>query len=129
MDVDTDSFVRKLDWNLLRTFAVVVDQASITVAAHKLSVSQPAVTNAIKRLEAHSGRRLIERGQGVFELTSAGRRLYEAAHEVRGIVTRLPSDLSSSDGELEGTVALRVRILRVAAGRGPCRKSARSIPE
>ena len=108
MEMDTDAFLRSLDWNLLRTFAVVVDEASVTAAAHRLSVSQPAVTNALKRLEAHSGRRLIERGQGVFEVTGAGRRLYEAAHEVRAIVSRLPSDLSSSDGELEGTVALTV---------------------
>jgi DNA-binding transcriptional LysR family regulator len=108
MDMDTDAFLRSLDWNLLRTFAVVVEESSITAASHKLCVSQPAVTNALKRLEAHTGRRLIERGQGVFELTSAGRRLYEAAHEVRGIVGRLSSDLNSCDGELEGTVALTV---------------------
>lgn len=108
MNVDTETYLRTLDWNLLRTFAVVVDESSVTAASHRLGVSQPAVTNALKRLEAHSGRRLIERGQGVFELTAAGRRLYSAAHEVRGIVSRLPSDLSSSDGELEGTVALTV---------------------
>lgn len=108
MDMDSESFLRSLDWNLLRTFTVVVDESSVTAAAHKLSVSQPAVTNALKRLEAHAGRRLIERGSGVFEVTGAGRRLYEAAHEVRAIVSRLPSDLSSSDGELEGTVALTV---------------------
>jgi DNA-binding transcriptional LysR family regulator len=75
MDMDTDAFLRGLDWNLLRTFTVVVDEASVTAAAHRLSVSQPAVTNALKRLEAHSGRRLIERGKGRFEVTSAGRRL------------------------------------------------------
>lgn len=108
MDMDTDTFLRNLNWNLLRTFAVVVEEASVTAASHTLGVSQPAVTNALKRLEAHSGRRLIERGQGVFELTAAGKRLYEAAHEVRGIVSRLPSDLSSSDGELEGMVELTV---------------------
>lgn len=108
MENDTDTFVRTLDWNLLRTFTVVVDEASVTAASHKLCVSQPAVTNALKRLEAHSGCRLIERGQGVFEMTTAGRRLYKAALEIRRIVSRLPSDLSSSDGELEGTVALTV---------------------
>jgi DNA-binding transcriptional LysR family regulator len=108
MEINTDTFLQNLDWNLLRTFAVIVEEASVTAAAHRLGVSQPAVTNALKRLEAHSARRLIERGQGVFELTSAGKRLYEAAHEVRGIVSRLPSDMSASDGELEGTVALTV---------------------
>jgi len=108
MEKDTEAFVRTLDWNLLRTFTVVVDESSVTAASHKLGVSQPAVTNALKRLEVHVDRRLIERGQGVFELTAAGRRLYDAAQAIRGIVTRLPSELSSSDGELEGTVELTV---------------------
>ena len=36
-----DKFANQLDWNLLRTFMVIVQERSITLAAHRLSVTQP----------------------------------------------------------------------------------------
>ena len=35
-----DKFANQLDWNLLRTFMVIVQERSITLAAHRLSVTQ-----------------------------------------------------------------------------------------
>ena len=69
---DPERFSRELDWNLLRTFLVVVQEGGITSAATRLCLTQPAVSLALKRLEQHLGRQLIQRGGGRFRVTEAG---------------------------------------------------------
>jgi hypothetical protein len=59
-----DKFVTNLDWNLLRTFVVIVEEESITRAASRLLRRQPAISLALQRLETDLGMRLIERGGG-----------------------------------------------------------------
>ena len=44
-------FVWEIDWNLLRTFMVIVQERGLTAAGEKLSLKQPTVSNALKRLE------------------------------------------------------------------------------
>jgi len=63
-----ERFAHNLDWNLLRTFVVVVEEGSITSAANRLLLQQPAVSMALKRLEQTTGHRLIDRRPGKFEL-------------------------------------------------------------
>ena len=55
-----------LDWNLLRTFIVIVQEESVSRAAARLYLSQPAVSLSLKRLEERLGQRLIERDSHVF---------------------------------------------------------------
>ncbi len=57
---------RSLDLNLLRVFDEVMAERSLTKAAHKLSLTQPAVSNAMRRLREALGDDLVVRsGQGV----------------------------------------------------------------
>jgi DNA-binding transcriptional LysR family regulator len=57
---------RSLDLNLLRVFDEVMSERSLTRAAHKLSITQPAVSNAMRRLREVLGDELLVRqGQGV----------------------------------------------------------------
>src|SRR3989338_6080628 len=57
---------RSLDLNLLRVFDEVMAERSLTRAAHKLSVTQPAVSNAMRRLRDVLWDELVARsGQGV----------------------------------------------------------------
>jgi DNA-binding transcriptional LysR family regulator len=57
---------RSLDLNLLRVFDEVMAERSLTRAAHKLSITQPAVSNAMRRLRDVLGDELVVRsGQGV----------------------------------------------------------------
>src|SRR3989344_2995689 len=57
---------RSLDLNLLRVFDEVMAERSLTRAAHKLSVTQPAVSNAMRRLRDVLGDELVVRsGRGV----------------------------------------------------------------
>jgi DNA-binding transcriptional LysR family regulator len=57
---------RTLDLNLLRVFDAVMTERSLTRAARSLSLTQPAVSNALSRLRVALGDDLVQRsGQGV----------------------------------------------------------------
>lgn len=57
---------RTLDLNLLRVFDAVMAERSLTRAARSLSLTQPAVSNALSRLRLALGDELVRRsGQGV----------------------------------------------------------------
>lgn len=95
---------RRIDWNLLRTFVAIVEEGSITRAAQRLDLTQPAVSNALKRLEDQLGQRLIERGKGIFEVKDGGRLLYREALAIRGSLSRLDTLLRDSTDEVSGHV-------------------------
>ena len=57
---------RTLDLNLLRIFDEVMAERSLTRAVHKLALTQPAVSNAMRRLRERLGEDLMRRdGQGL----------------------------------------------------------------
>jgi DNA-binding transcriptional LysR family regulator len=57
---------RTLDLNLLRVFDEVMAERSMTRAARNLSLTQPAVSNALRRLRETLGDELVQRhGQGM----------------------------------------------------------------
>ena len=61
-----DSYAKDLDLNLLRVFAVVAEEGSITRAASRLYVTQPAVSASMRRLASFVGAELLTRqGRGL----------------------------------------------------------------
>ncbi|MGW1285445.1 LysR family transcriptional regulator, partial [Streptomyces sp. NPDC002586] len=70
MDVDT---------RLLRSFLAVAEDGSLTRAAERVFVSQPALTKQIRQLETQLGVRLFERSRAGMALTDAGRALARRA--------------------------------------------------
>ncbi|UJB29613.1 LysR family transcriptional regulator [Chromobacterium sp. Beijing] len=48
-----------LDWNLLRTYLVIVEERGISRAAARLHLTQPAISRSLQRLEEHLNMRLI----------------------------------------------------------------------
>jgi DNA-binding transcriptional LysR family regulator len=95
-----------LDWNLLRTFMVIVQEQGISAAARKLGLKQPTVSNALKRLETSLGAELIDRGPRSFEVTSQGQALYRESAGIYGSVSRLSAALEEAGEEITGTVQL-----------------------
>ncbi len=72
---------RTLDLNLLRVFDEVMAERSLTRAARNLSLTQPAVSNALRRLRGALGDELVRRsGQGV-EPTPRGLALWPAVRD------------------------------------------------
>jgi LysR family transcriptional regulator, mexEF-oprN operon transcriptional activator len=70
---------RDLDLNLLRVFVVVAESGTVTEAASRLYLTQPAVSAALRRLSQAVGAPLfVRRGRGLV-LTDRGKHLREAA--------------------------------------------------
>ncbi|WP_029040799.1 LysR family transcriptional regulator [Cucumibacter marinus] len=99
-------FSWKLDWNLLRTFMVVVEQRSVSKAADFLGLKQPTISGALKRLEETTGHQLIERKPNRFHVTKAGKALYNECVTIFTSVSQLPALISAGEEELAGHVAL-----------------------
>src|SRR2546427_2698956 len=57
----------------IRYFLAVVDAGTVTTAADKLHVAQPAISRQLKQLERELRVRLFERENNRLKLTSAGR--------------------------------------------------------
>ncbi len=101
-------FPWNLDWNLLRTFMVVVDQGGITPAAHFLGLKQPTISAALKRLEDIMGRRLVNRSPKHFSVTPWGRVIYAEASSIFGAVAQLPDLMSALEEEVTGRISIAV---------------------
>ncbi len=72
---DADTF-RRLDLNLLRVFDAVMAERSLTRAAHRLSLTQPAVSNAMRRLRESLGDELVRRSGAGVEPTARAQALW-----------------------------------------------------
>ena len=101
-----DKFARNLDWNLLYTFMVIVQEEGMVPAAERLLVTQPAVSLALKRLEETTGVRLIERGSGKLAMTSAGEALYPEACKVYASICRLPVSFEQAPKSVTGKISI-----------------------
>jgi len=101
-----DKFARNLDWNLLYTFMVIVQEQKLTIAAEQLFVTQPAVSLALKRLEEYLGVQLLRRGGSSLETTAAGEAVYKEACKVYAAISRLPIALKHAPKSVAGKVSI-----------------------
>ncbi|MBM3156976.1 MAG: LysR family transcriptional regulator [Chloroflexi bacterium] len=90
----------------LKTFLEVVRLGSFSEVAKKLSISQPAVSFQIQKLERDLGVRLIDRGQKKIALTDAGKRLLRFAEAVEKEDSRLRRDLDQVREEITGDIVI-----------------------
>lgn len=97
-----------LNWNLLHTFLVIVEERSITRAADRLLVRQPSVSAALQRLEETLGGQLVQRDSRRFILTKRGELLYKECAEIYRSVARIGERLSEEHDELTGLVRIQV---------------------
>jgi len=63
----------------LRAFLAIADEGSVTRAAERLRVSQPALSRTLRQLEAHLGVLLVDRGTHHLRLTAEGRTFRDKA--------------------------------------------------
>lgn len=94
---------RTLDLNLLRVFDEVMTERSLTRAARKLSITQPAVSNALRRFREAVGDELITRhGQAMLptpralELWPAVREALRQLQEVLTPSTFIPAEANTT---------------------------------
>jgi DNA-binding transcriptional LysR family regulator len=84
----------------------VVDAGSVTRAAEELNVTQPAVTQHLRRLERTLGVRLVERRGRGLGLTDAGRAVLPLARKTLQLLERIPVVVSEAQGLLRGEIIL-----------------------
>lgn len=83
----------------MEKFLAVVEHGSFTVAARLTHVSQPALTSAVKSLEARYGTALLTRSTRPLQLTDAGRAVYHSANRIRLELSNLSSKLADMQSE------------------------------
>lgn len=76
--------VRHLTFRLLQVYIAVIRTGSISQAAHQLHLTQPTVSQQIKRLTEAVGDELLEVRDGQYQPTYVGRELYHAALDALG---------------------------------------------
>lgn len=71
-----------LNLNQLHIFYIAAQSSTLSEAAEKLYLSQPAVSQQIRNLETHLGTQLFERSRRGVSLTPAGEELCEYAEQI-----------------------------------------------
>src|SRR5947208_2509200 len=103
MHAQYDSIV---EWQQLEYFREVAQHEHITQAASQLSVSQPAVSRSIARLEHELGVPLFERQGRSVKLNRYGRAFLAHVERALAEVSEGQRELSDMVGPVRGTVAI-----------------------
>ena len=78
-----------LNLSQLQTFVMVASEGSMTAAADKLFLTQPAVSQQMKNMEDDLGVELIVRGSKQIKMTAQGEILYEHAKKLLSLARLL----------------------------------------
>jgi DNA-binding transcriptional LysR family regulator len=109
---------RTLDGHLLRTFASVVAERSVTRGAARLGISQPTASGHIKRLEEQLDSNLFDRSAPGIRLTDTGELLLRHAREVLRLndeLFELIAAARASDGRMRVGIPIEIRWNLLAA--------------
>lgn len=91
-----------MDLRRLRLFLAVVDHGGFTAAAHAEHVAQPAVSLAVRELEAEVGAPLLVRSRGGVTLTAAGEALVPPARQALRDVEHAAAAVAAVTGLVAG---------------------------
>lgn len=100
---------RDIDWNLFKVFFFISANGGVSKAAAQMFRQQPAVSQALRRLEKHIGSTLCHRGPSGFALTAEGELMARMCHEMYESVFSIPDDIEFLSGKFSG--ALRIQIV------------------
>ncbi len=87
---------KPIDFRALRVFAAVVESDTLTQAAERLGITQSAVSQAVKQLEAQAGSELVIRRSKPIKLTASGKIFKEYVLRTLADTQRVLSDIQMS---------------------------------
>ena len=90
----------------LRYFIATAEELSISRAARRLRLAQPALSQQIRHLEDEFAVKLLKRNSRGVQLTAAGERLLVEARAIVQRAAALPGIICGRDGELVGEVRI-----------------------
>lgn len=90
----------------LEIFSLVAELQGFTSAAHRLGISQSAVSHAIKALEQELGVELFRRHQTLVEPSDIGQQLLGRARAMLGLANTLQQEAADARGMKRGTLRI-----------------------
>lgn len=90
----------------------ILDTGNITRAAKSLFISQPALSQAINRLETQLGTKILDRSKNPIRLTLAGKKYMAASEKINAITTNLMNEISEITDEYQGELRLGISMQR-----------------
>lgn len=97
---------RDISIRQLRALAAVADSGSITAAAGRLHLTQPAVTLQLRNLQALAGLPLIQRSSDGMLLTDAGREVLALAGRIEAAMAACATSLEMMAGVTAGRISV-----------------------
>ncbi len=95
-----------MNLDYLKTYIELIKLGSFSEVAKKLSLSQPAISFQIQKLEQDLSARLLNRSQKKITMTDAGKRLLKFAETVTNETSNLFNDLDKLRQEVTGELAI-----------------------
>ncbi len=90
----------------LATFCAILNEGSMTAAAEKLFLTQPAVSQQIRNLEEELGVELLVRGVRHVKPTLHGQLLYEYAKKIMHLTKQAEVAIQSMKSEVKGKLVI-----------------------
>ena len=85
---------------------VIIEEKSVSKAAQKLFLSQPSLSQYVKRVESTLGTKLFKRTNSGLSLTTAGEKFYKAANEILRIYNDFEMEISDINNLKKGKIIL-----------------------
>lgn len=95
-----------MDLRLLQIFCVVFEQGSVSLAARRLELTQPTVSEHLRTLESQLGVPLFDRLSRQIQPTRAGEHLYQQARHLDELERSISASLGRFLNRLEGHLVL-----------------------
>jgi DNA-binding transcriptional LysR family regulator len=95
-----------LNFQQLTTFVTVLSEGSMTAAAEKLSLTQPAVSQQIRNLEEEQGVNLLVRGTRQVKPTLQGQILYDYAKRILHLTQQAQVAIQTTSQDLVGELRI-----------------------
>jgi len=90
----------------LQVFCDLVETGSFSAAASQNFITQSAVSQQVRALEARFDQRLLDRTKGRVQATPAGQLLYQASKDITGRYREMREQLQSFGSTVSGSVRL-----------------------
>jgi DNA-binding transcriptional LysR family regulator len=95
-----------MEFRQIHYFISLYEEGTVTGAAHRLNIVQPALSMQIARLEEQIGQQLFERSKRGMVPTAAGREMYRLFLPIMRDFSNAQAQLQSSDGAIRGHVSI-----------------------
>ena len=104
-----------MDLRRVNYFVEVIKEKSFSRAAQKLFISQPMLSKAIQQMEDELGTQLILRSSKQFQITEAGRQVYQQCVKILNDCYELEHLLDDSYRLIRGTVSISIPLATAKA--------------